>query len=511
VPVVRPLEARALPLGLLADQPDDLPLDAEWKHQPRMWGHAFHPMCSYLGAFPAALAHAFIARWSRPGDVVVDPFSGRGTVPLQACAERRIGVGSDLNPLAYALTAAKVDPPSHATAALRLAELHSAWSLVGPHWLALARAASAAPGEAVAIAPFAGRHLLEPVPAVITSIFHAGTLAQLLYLRHALRPDDGVDRFLAAATVGILHGRSVGYLSTSMPNAFSLAPGYTRRYLAAQGHRPPDRDLFLLLAAKLRRVFRDGIPAVRGLALQADARHAGPLMRSALRSRSLPDRARLAVMSPPYLRVVRYGAYNWLRLWFLGHDPAQVDGGLTAVHRPLDHARFLKDVLVTLGDVLTDDAVVVLVLGDVLTDRGHPVRDRRSLAASAWSMAAQPAGFRLVGIGADAVMPQRKLTRIWGAEHGRATVTDRILVIAPTELGRRRALSSLATPVDWRRSAGPGRAGRATILGPDAADVSPGRPGGDGSAGVDEEPRPRPDDEPPAELRPPAAGASVRP
>ena len=60
-------------------------------------------MCSYVASFPAALAHAFIARYSRPGDVVLDPFSGRGTTPLQACAEGRIGVGNDLNPFAYLL------------------------------------------------------------------------------------------------------------------------------------------------------------------------------------------------------------------------------------------------------------------------------------------------------------------------------------------------------------------------------------------------------------------------
>src|SRR6266511_149412 len=78
-----------LPLGL-----PELPMPTEWKDQRRLWGHSLHPMCSYLASFPAALAHAFIARWSRPGDVVLDPFSGRGTTPLQACAEGRVGVGN---------------------------------------------------------------------------------------------------------------------------------------------------------------------------------------------------------------------------------------------------------------------------------------------------------------------------------------------------------------------------------------------------------------------------------
>ena len=95
--------SRSIADGQLAlELPLELPamaLAPEWKDQQRLWGHAFHPMCSYLASFPAALTHAFIARYSRPGDVVLDPFSGRGTTPLQACAEGRIGVGNDLNPV----------------------------------------------------------------------------------------------------------------------------------------------------------------------------------------------------------------------------------------------------------------------------------------------------------------------------------------------------------------------------------------------------------------------------
>ena len=75
---------------LALDLPVSLPaisIEPEWKAQQRLWGHSFHPMCSYLASFPASLSHAFIARYSRPGDVVLDPFSGRGTTPLQACAE----------------------------------------------------------------------------------------------------------------------------------------------------------------------------------------------------------------------------------------------------------------------------------------------------------------------------------------------------------------------------------------------------------------------------------------
>src|SRR6185295_9945973 len=132
-----PTRARTPTQRLAPDLPVSLPalaIEPEWKAQQRLWGHSFHPMCSYLASFPAALAHAFIARYSRPGDVVVDPFSGRGTTPLQACAEGRIGAGNDLNPLAYLLTAAKVDPPSQAEAQTRLATLRLGYSWDARGW-----------------------------------------------------------------------------------------------------------------------------------------------------------------------------------------------------------------------------------------------------------------------------------------------------------------------------------------------------------------------------------------
>jgi len=77
------------------------------------------------------------------------------------------------------------------------------------------------------------------------------------------------------------------------------------------------------------------------------------------------------VTSPPYLGVMRYGSYNWLRLWFLGHDPTQVDRDTTAPVGTGPYGLFLREVLTSAREVLTDDAVLVLVLGDVATDPGY--------------------------------------------------------------------------------------------------------------------------------------------
>ena len=162
-----------------------------------------------------------------------------------------------------------------------------------------------------------------------------------------------------------------------MPNTFSMAPRYVRDFAARTGFAASDRDLFVLLAAKLRRLARDGRPGAPGIALLGDARDAGHRARAALRERALPDRARLVLTSPPYLRVLKYGYYNWLRTWFLGFSAAGIDATLDDAHRREPYLVFLREVLAGLRPALADDAVVALVLGDVEAERGRP-RGRRA-------------------------------------------------------------------------------------------------------------------------------------
>jgi len=431
-----------------------LSIAPEWKDQQRLWGHAFHPMCSYLASFPAALSHAFIGRYSRRGDVVLDPFSGRGTTPLQACAEGRIGVGNDLNPFAHLLTAAKVEPATRADAATRLAALRLGWATSSARWLAFADGVLAPDGSGrTTLVPAAGGGLdgpaIEHVPAEVAVAFHRRTLAQLLFVRSSLRLADRTDRFLAAAVTGILHGKSASYLSELMPNTFSMAPRYVRDFAARTAFASPDRDVFNGLERKLARLFRDPLPSAAGIALLGDARDAAGRAREGLRNRGLPERARLVVTSPPYLRVVKYGYYNWLRTWFLGYDARAIDAALDDAHHREPYLAFLRDVLADLRGILADDAIVVLVIGDVETDRGRPIRGAVGLAERVWEAAAEPEGYCLAGIALDDVAAQRKMTKLWGAEAGRATKTDRILVLGATEAGRRRALAAAATPIDW--------------------------------------------------------------
>ena len=59
-------------------------------------GHSLHEI-SYRACFKPALAAYFIEQFSKPGEVVFDPFMGRGTTPLEAALRGRIAAGAGVH------------------------------------------------------------------------------------------------------------------------------------------------------------------------------------------------------------------------------------------------------------------------------------------------------------------------------------------------------------------------------------------------------------------------------
>ncbi len=59
--------------------------------------HGFHP---YAARMPPSLVRQAVAKWSQPGQTVLDPFCGSGTVLVEAYAQGRKAVGVDASPLA---------------------------------------------------------------------------------------------------------------------------------------------------------------------------------------------------------------------------------------------------------------------------------------------------------------------------------------------------------------------------------------------------------------------------
>lgn len=91
----------------------------------RNWGHPWHSLCSYHGKLKPAIAHFLVEQFTEPGDVVVDPLCGVGTIPLEACLQNRVGIGNDLSELAFCVTKAKLEKASKDDCIQVLDELES--------------------------------------------------------------------------------------------------------------------------------------------------------------------------------------------------------------------------------------------------------------------------------------------------------------------------------------------------------------------------------------------------
>ncbi len=75
--------------------PIDYRIPAERQNAKRHYG--VHP---YFTRRPYNVVRDYISHYSRPGDVVIDPFGGSGVTAIEAMLLDRIGVQNDINPLA---------------------------------------------------------------------------------------------------------------------------------------------------------------------------------------------------------------------------------------------------------------------------------------------------------------------------------------------------------------------------------------------------------------------------
>jgi hypothetical protein len=401
---------------------------ALWHAVSPRWGHSMHTMCSYHGMFPAKVAHYFIQRYTKPGDLVMDPFSGRGTVALQARAEGRRTIVNDLSPLAYVLTKAMTDPPSWAAMGSFLGSLEANYRSSGMPELR--------------------------VPEDIRMLFSKNTLRQICFVRESLltRPPTAWSQeelMIAGALAGILHGsrRRDGisrYLSISMPNTFSMSPGYVKKFIAENNLVPPEQDVFECLRDKLARLYLDAIDGPAGSASTEDA--STLLSSGKVRAGSVD----LLVTSPPYLQVVNYGTANWIRLWLMGTDEVgrqrgsgrqQLDAVLDHQHSYESYREFLLRTFKGVRRVLKRNGVAVFVIGDVANPGEEPV----ALASKIWEDIGAETGLCLVDRIVDTLAAKNKVSRIWGDTKGQATNKDCVLVLGRADGTPR----SPAEDIDW--------------------------------------------------------------
>lgn len=404
-----------------------------WHAVSTRWGPAMHTMCSYYGMFPAKVAHYFIQKYTRPGDLILDPFSGRGTTALQAKSEGRRAICNDLSPLAYVMSRAKVDPPAWEHINSRIDQLEAGF-----------------------------RHGTPTVqaPSEIQMLYHEETLSQIQYIREQTRLRDlhnlqNDDYMILGCLAGIMHGgwRNDGtsqYLSISMPNTFSMSPAYVKKYIAQNGLLKPEQNVFERLRDKVARMYVDEVSGPPGMAYHKDA---SSFLDSDLVPAGTVD---LIVTSPPYLRVVNYGQSNWIRLWLLGVDEVSKQGGkgrkqldsvLDHKHSYRSYCDFIFRTLSSMARALKEDGIAVVIIGDVKeSDQTAPL----PLAKKVWEEIGERTGLRLLEIIEDDLPASSKVSRIWGETKGQATNRDCALILGRADGEPRSGFGEVTWDEPWK-------------------------------------------------------------
>ena len=298
--------------------------------------HRFHSLCPYFATFPEAFVEKHLAATTLNG-VVFDPFCGRGTAVFESLIRGRQGAGCDINPAAACVAGAKCDPPTLSDLLERLSALEKE---------SRTYQACANVGE---------------LKDFFSLCFAPATFNQILFLRDKLDwLSDRTDRFIAALSLGALHGeshRSPHYFSNRMPRTISTNPAYSVRWWRERGYTPPVRDVFSILRYMSSYRFKTFPPSLRGEIAMSDARKADESFPHLLGQ--ITD----VITSPPYLDTTSYREDQWLRLWFLGKIAATLTCDDGRHHSVSKYKEFLAESWTGVAPLLADEVRIVVRIG----------------------------------------------------------------------------------------------------------------------------------------------------
>jgi hypothetical protein len=304
-------------------------LTCNWAGSALKAESTLHQLSPYIGKLKSSIAGSLISQFTRSDDLIYDPFSGSGTVALEAWAAGRSIVANDLSPYAALLTRAKLFPHPSLEAALEDIEK-------------LSGEANRAKQEID----------LRSVPVWVREFFHRETLREALAWTRVLRRRRRW--FLLASLLGILHHQRPGFLS--------FPSSHTVPYLRLRAFPPakfPElyeyRSLRNRLEAKVARAFRRVPELNYGL-----TRHCFCQSAHLLAPKTMVD---AIITSPPYMRQLDYARDNRLRLWFLGiDDPCALDKVISP--RKDAFLKLMRQCFERWKTVLKPQKYCILVVGD---------------------------------------------------------------------------------------------------------------------------------------------------
>ena len=350
---------------------------------------------SYRACFKPQLPRYFIERYSNEGDIVYDPFMGRGTTIIEAALLRRNVIGNDVNPLSKILAAPRLDIPEIDEVKERLTEIK------------FSKKAKA--------------------DIDLSMFFHPETEAEIVSLQKYLserkkeQKEDKIDRWIRMVATNRLTGHSSGFFSVyTLPPNQATQPKSQIRINRLRKQIPEYRNIKNIILKKTRMLSkrvsgqdRENLATIRPRAifLSSDARQT-----LKIKSRSV----QLTVTSPPFLNIVQYSNDNWLRCWFNGIDDKAI-----ALH--ITMSRTIGEWRSVMGGVFIELFRITKLAGYIAFEVGELQNGAMKLEEHVVPLG-EHAGFRCEEI----FINKQKFTKtanIWGIENNElGTNTNRIML-----------------------------------------------------------------------------------
>jgi len=372
---------------------EDLPvyINEFWTAKQRD-AHSLHEV-SYRACFKPQLPRFFIERLTQPGEVVHDPFMGRGTTLLEAALMGRIPHGCDINPLSGMLVAPRLRPPELNEIAARLKSIDLTKE---GEWR-----------------------------DDLLVFYHPKTLIQIIAIKEYLlgRQAEGkldvVDEWIRMVCINRLTGHSPGFFSVyTLPPNQAVAIKSQIKINEKRNQIPPERDVVKIILKKSRILMSDLNQEERATLLSASVRKL-LLTEPADKTAQIPDSTvSLVVTSPPFLDVVNYAGDNWLRCWFAGIDPAKVQ--ITMSKKVEQWAAVMTGVFREQTRILKTGGHIAFEVGEV---RGGTIRLEDVVVPCGQAAGLIP---RLILINAQEFT---KTANCWGVDNNsKGTNTNRIIL-----------------------------------------------------------------------------------
>lgn len=348
---------------------------------------------SYRACFKAQLPRFFIELLTNAGDVVYDPFSGRGTTVVEAGLLGRRVVANDINPLSAILSQPRFSVPDLDSLGRRLRSI---------------RISSQASAD-----------------IDLSMFYHPKTEAELVSIKRYLNrrtqagKEDEIDRWIRMVATNRLTGHSKGFFSVyTLPPNQAVSAESQRKINRRLRQKPEYRDTKAIILEKTRSLLRN-LTVSQINNLRKAGRSAKFLTNDAASTRSIRSNSiKLTVTSPPFLDVVQYANDNWLRCWFNSIDRKSVSVALTTSSELTDWSFEMEDVFTELHRITMTGGWVAFEVGEV---RNGSIRLEETVIPLATL-----SGFRCEGI----LINRQEFTKtsnIWGVHNNkRGTNTNRI-------------------------------------------------------------------------------------